>query len=96
VLHTDDLPNQERTTDEEIWEVSIKHNRIVITKDSDFLSSHLINDIPKKLLLVSTGNIINQELFLLFNKYFDEIVKLFEQYDLVEINNKEIIVHEKQ
>ena len=36
VLHTDDLPNQERTTDNEIREVSIKQNRIIITKDSDF------------------------------------------------------------
>ncbi len=95
-LHTDDLPNKERTTDKEIRDISISQNRIVITKDSDFLDTHLINNIPRKLLLVSTGNIVNKELFLLFDNHFNEIVKLFDIYDLVEINNLEIIVHEKE
>jgi len=36
ILHTDELPNQERTTDREIRQISIEQNRIVITKDSDF------------------------------------------------------------
>ncbi len=95
ILHTDDLPNKERTTDNEIRDISLNQNRIVITKDSDFLDSHLVNRSPKKLLLVSTGNIINKNLLLLFNKYFETIIKLFDNYDLVEITNHEIIVHEK-
>jgi len=44
VLHTDDLPHKERTKDTEIREVSSSQNRIVITKDSDFLDSHLVNN----------------------------------------------------
>ncbi|NOX46701.1 MAG: hypothetical protein GXO89_06960 [Chlorobi bacterium] len=95
VLHTDDLSNKERTTDNEIRDISLDQNRIVITKDSDFLDSHLVNQIPKKLLLVSTGNIVNKDLFHLFNKYFDDIVSLFDNYNLVEINNQEIVAHEK-
>lgn len=43
VLHTDDLPNKEMTSDSEIRRVSLNENRIVITKDTDFLDSHLIN-----------------------------------------------------
>ena len=31
VIHTDDLPNKEYTTDNEIREISVKENRIVIT-----------------------------------------------------------------
>ena len=45
IIHTDDLPNKERTKDNEIRKISIDQNRIVITKDSDFLDSHLIKDI---------------------------------------------------
>ena len=32
VIHTDDLPQKERTTDSEIRNISKKDNRIVITK----------------------------------------------------------------
>jgi len=46
VIHTDDLPNKEKTKDNEIRKISISQNCIVITKDSDFLDSHLINRIP--------------------------------------------------
>ena len=95
VIHTDDLPNKERTTDRELRNVSVNENRIVITKDTDFLDSHLINNIPKKLLIVTTGNIKNFELFRLFRNNFSKIIILFKDYDLIEINNTEIVVHEK-
>jgi len=60
VIHTDDLPNREYTTDNEIREISVKENRIVITKDADFLDLFYVNSIPPKLLLVSIGNIKNK------------------------------------
>jgi hypothetical protein len=31
----------------------------------------------------------------LFDTHFDKIIVLFENYDLVELDNKQIIVHEK-
>jgi len=65
-IHIDDLPAKERTSDNQIREISILENRIVITKDSDFVDSHYIKNVPPKLLLVSTGNIKNKELFNLF------------------------------
>jgi predicted nuclease of predicted toxin-antitoxin system len=95
VLHTDNLPSKERTTDKEIRKVSADQDRIVITKDSDFLDSHLIQGIPSKLLFVTTGNIANKDLLNLIEKYFETVIKLFEVYDLIEINNEEIIGHEK-
>ena len=36
VIHTDDLPDQERTGDQDIRDLSVKEDRIVITKDADF------------------------------------------------------------
>ncbi len=95
VIHTDDLPNQERTTDAEIRKASIEDDRIIITKDTDFLDSHIIKQIPSKLLLVTTGNINNNKLRSLFNDHFETIVKLFDHYDLIEIDNSRITGHEK-
>ena len=94
-LHTDDLPSRERTTDNEIRRISVEQARIVISKDSDFVDSHLIQGIPNKLLIITTGNITNKQLLALIDKHFDSIIRLFEIYDLIEINNNEIIGHEK-
>ena len=94
VIHTDDLPNKEFTTDNEIREISVKENRIVITKDSDFLDSYFINAIPPKLLLVTTGNIKNKSLIHLFDLSMETISELFSKYSFVELSNKEIIGHE--
>ena len=38
-LHTLDLPNGNRTTDAEINHLSLKEQRIVITKDADFVNT---------------------------------------------------------
>lgn len=94
VLHTDELPNKERTKDKEIREISNNQNRIVITKDSDFLDSHLLIGIPKKLLLISTGNISNKSLLKIFEDNFANTVKLFQTYSLIEITNEQILAHE--
>jgi len=75
VLHTDNLPNKEATSDKEIRELSVTQNRVLITKDSDFFDSHYLHRIPKKLIFVITGNIVNKELLLLFDEQFERIIK---------------------
>ena len=45
-IHTDDLPDQEKTTDNQIREISVKENRVVISKDSDFIDSYYVKRIP--------------------------------------------------
>ncbi|WP_028525955.1 DUF5615 family PIN-like protein [Runella limosa] len=94
VVHTDDLPNKDETEDQEIRMYADANNCIVISKDSDFYDSYLIRNSPKKLLLISTGNIKNRQLLDLFRKNFSELVKLFPFYSLIEMNNTEIIAHE--
>jgi len=81
--------------DKEIRKISVEQDRIVITKDSDFLDSHVIQGVPSKLLLVTTGNIVNKELIDLFDKYFETTIQLFDIYDLIELNNEQIIGHER-
>lgn len=95
VIHTDHLTNKERTTDQEIRKISIVQDRRIITKDSDFLDSHILIDVPSKPLFIGTRNITNVEFFNLFNKYLDQIAVLFKDYKLIKMNNEYINVHEK-
>jgi predicted nuclease of predicted toxin-antitoxin system len=95
IIHTDNLKNKERTTDNEIRKIALEENYIVVTKDTDFFDSHLINKVPPKLLFVTTGNIVNSELHHLFDLHFEKVIILFEKYDCVELDNKQIIIHEK-
>ncbi|RAM50185.1 MAG: hypothetical protein C6Y22_18225 [Hapalosiphonaceae cyanobacterium JJU2] len=92
-IHTKDLPNKNATSDTEINAVSIRDNRIVITKDSDFLNSFLTIKEPYKLLLVTTGNINNLELEALFAANLESLVELFNSHSYIEMTRDSIIVH---
>ncbi|HEY9703547.1 MAG TPA: DUF5615 family PIN-like protein [Allocoleopsis sp.] len=93
VIHTKNLPLQNATPDTEINRLSILEKRILITKDKDFLDSFLIKKQPYKLLLVTTGNIKNQEIHQLFLHHIATIVKLFMIYDFLEMNRNSLIIH---
>jgi predicted nuclease of predicted toxin-antitoxin system len=95
VVHTDDLPNKEFTTDEEIRSFARVHERIIITKDSDFLQSHILRNNPRFLLLISTGNISNRELLSLVETYFNQIALLFDKHRLIELTLKGIVLYEE-
>jgi predicted nuclease of predicted toxin-antitoxin system len=41
-IHTLDLPKANATQDHEILELCIRENRVVMTKDNDFLDSYLL------------------------------------------------------
>jgi len=60
-LHTLDLSKGNRTADATIAALSVRQRRIVATKDSDFVDSFILQQQPAKLLLISTGNIMNAE-----------------------------------
>ncbi len=92
-VHTCDLPQQNATPDTDINAISIAQQRIVITKDTDFLNSFLTIQQPYKLLLVTTGNIRNSELEALFVQNLPQIVNLFEQHFYLELSRDQIIVH---
>jgi predicted nuclease of predicted toxin-antitoxin system len=65
----------------------------VITKDSDFVQSFLLRREPWKLLLVSTGNISNDELLSVFERNITHLIDLFDTYDFVELNRTNLICH---
>ena len=94
-LHTTDLPRKNDSSDIEIIEKAESESRIVITKDSDFIKYRIIHGRPRRLLMVTTGNIVNKELIKLFESNFPTIKDLFESgKKVIEIDNTTITVHE--
>ena len=85
-VHTLQLPDQNATKDRLINQVSLAEERIVISKDSDFFYSHLLQGRPWKLLLVKTGNISMRDLCALFERNLPTIEAALERYTLVEID----------
>jgi predicted nuclease of predicted toxin-antitoxin system len=92
-LHTLDLPLGNRTTDVDINELSARERYAVVTKDSDFVNSFLLNRRPYKLLLISTGNINNAELETLFVANLERIAEGFDSFDFIELDRKTLIFH---
>lgn len=92
-LHTLDLPAGNRSTDAEINAISVSEQRIVVTKDSDFVVSFVLHGQPWKLLLVSTGNIGNRELDKLVAANIAVIVEGFVDFDYIEVSRTSIIFH---
>lgn len=93
-IHTIDLPQKNYTTDKQIIELAEKEARVIITKDNDFLESYMLYRKPPKLILIKTGNIKNSLLLELFEKNHIYIVDMIKDNCLMEINTKEIIIHE--
>src|SRR5947207_7679546 len=91
-IHTLDLPNANRTTDEEINDVADRDQRVVVTKDADFVDSHLLHGRPAKLLLISTGNISNRDLEALLVPPIPEAVREFGSHSFLELGRAGIVV----
>jgi predicted nuclease of predicted toxin-antitoxin system len=58
-IHVDNLPKGDETPDVEITEYADLENLIVVTKDFDFYHSNMTLGKPKKLFLITTGNLKN-------------------------------------
>lgn len=93
-LHTLDLPKRNLTPDDEITSLAEREDRIVITKDDDFVQSFLIFRCPPKLLLVSTGNIGNDELEKLIRSNLGVIAEAFETSCFIEVGRNSMVIHE--
>jgi predicted nuclease of predicted toxin-antitoxin system len=84
-IHTLDLPDGNRTTDSQVTELADRELRIVVTKDADFVDSHILHARPAKLLLVSTGNISNRDLESLIVPLIPDIVREFQLHSFLEL-----------
>ena len=52
-LHTIDLPLRNRTPDSDIADLATREGRVLVTKDSDFVTSFVLYHRPHKLLLIA-------------------------------------------
>src|SRR5437764_14056769 len=91
-IHTLDLPGGNRTTDEQVNAVADREQRAVVTKDADFVDSHLLRGRPAKLLLISTGNISNRDLEALLVPLIPDIVREFQAHSFLELGRAGILV----
>lgn len=92
-LHTLDLPAANRTQDGSIARLSMEEERIVISKDADFVNTFLLHSRPYKLLLVSTGNISTNDLLELFRRFLPQLFEVLRQYSYVELSRTLLVTH---
>jgi predicted nuclease of predicted toxin-antitoxin system len=91
-VHTLDLPDGNRTTDQQVIEFADREVRVVVTKDADFVSSHLLSARPAKLLLVSTGNISNREFEQLLVPLIATLITEFQTNAFLELGRAGVFV----
>ena len=92
-LHVDDIPNGDEVLDPEIARYADQHELIVISKDIDFYHSYMLKQSPKKLLLITIGNIKNKMLFDIFRQHMKRIDQLYKRYDFIELGNNGLNTH---
>jgi len=92
IIHTNDLLFGNKTKDSDINALSVKENRIVITKDSDFYYSYIANRQPHKLILVKLGNIRIKDLKLYFKLNSVKILELISTNSFIILEKENIRV----
>ena len=92
-LHTLDLPGQNATPDAEITRLADAERRVIVTKDADFVTGHLVRRAPARLWLVSTGNLSNAALDALVLPHLGAVVGALADGAFVELTPRALIVH---
>ncbi|WP_420148134.1 DUF5615 family PIN-like protein [Spirosoma sp.] len=87
-LHASALLTNTRIADEYICERSMSEERIVITKDVDFLNTYLVKRQPYKLVYITTGNLRNRLLLDLFRVSLHQLIQELESANVIELNQQ--------
>ncbi len=90
-IHTLELPDKNKTQDNPINTIAETENRIIITKDNDFLESFLLEGKPSKLVLVKKGNISNAELIRLFDLQLGKISSSLKRVLLLQFTKMKLL-----
>jgi len=94
-VHTLDLPEGNRSTDRTVAEAADADDRVLVTKDGDFRDSHRLRGSPRRLLIVATGNIGNDELLAIFARHLGLLVTSLESAGMVELGHDSMEVFEE-
>lgn len=90
--HTFDLPDGNATPDADLVAYADREDRILVTKDDDFVRSFVLSGRPRKLLLVSTGNMTNAELERLICANLTRIELALDDSQFVELNRTAVTI----
>ena len=93
-IHARSLPKGNRASDTFISTYADRDGRVVVTKDADFVRSHLLIQQPQRLFVIATGNITNLELFALMLPQLPHIDTLFATHTYLELTKIALIIHE--
>ncbi len=91
-VHTSNYPDGVFMSDKEISKIAALENRIIITKDTDFLDIFILNKIQLKIILVETGNLINKELLKILSDNLAKIIDLLNNNDRLIILQRNNII----
>ncbi|MBP9884960.1 MAG: DUF5615 family PIN-like protein [Leptospiraceae bacterium] len=92
-IHTLELPEKNLTEDDFVNMISMKEQRIVVSKDKDFLNSFLLKREPYKLILITAGNLPNDELISIFEKSLESMLNILESDFFIEVDQETITTH---
>ncbi len=85
-FHTTDFPLGNATSDGWLAEEAAKRDAVVVSKDSDFFHSFLLQRKPPKLIMVKVGNLRLHNLRQLFETQAENLALLLESHDLIELH----------
>lgn len=93
-IHTLDLPHANTSTDDEVMEIADREDRIVVSKDADFVQSHILRSRPRRLWLISTGNMRNADLEALISRNWAGIQQAALACRFVELSAGGLVLHD--
>jgi predicted nuclease of predicted toxin-antitoxin system len=89
-IHTKQLAKENFTKDSYINEISLKEQRAVVTKDTDFYYSYIATAKPYKLVLVKLGNMKLAELKNYFKNNSNKIKTLLKNHSFIILERNRI------
>lgn len=92
-IHTLDLPDGNRTSDGALESISRHQQAVLITKDRGFIHRLALGLGAYKLLLISTGNIRNDDLLSLIAEHLHDMEMALVAHEFVELTRERLIVH---
>ena len=91
-IHPEGLPGRNETPDSSIITIADREDRVVVTKDRHFVDSHLLRGAPRKLLLITTGNIPNDALGVLLVRNLPAIAAAFAHHQFIELSRTSLSI----
>jgi predicted nuclease of predicted toxin-antitoxin system len=94
-IHVKEILQGVYSSDKAISDYADAHGLVLLTKDSDFKNSFLINGSPKKVIRIVLGNCSNELLLLKFDQNLSTLSEFKEEEFYGELGHQSIILYSK-